>query len=949
VELLQYLDSKDPQGYSLAPKCDQGSVPRFDNEGAGLVKLPGSAGPFARFVPTSQTRDRCRSIFVSETRPHPAKANHSMKTHSNEIRRRSSRRIHAIPTAVSAIALAALIPGSAALADGQIRFKVANSRTKAPLPGAVIKIEPQASEIDELQFSTASNGTVATGDLASGARSFEVSAIVNGVVYKKFKGRITVADDQVVDVEVLLDEQGFDVRETVSSLLRINVDDTSQSTFRDRKFFEYYPLAAGNRQNLGKSLRSIPGFVPGAVNQLHARGEQSNVIASLDGFLLPPTLVGQAGGWLAPAAIETVSARTGGYGAHLGGASGSILDIGLRPTISGNPKNPLEPISEWSLSTGDFGTREGTFTIARQRGDQPGTRGDVGYFLTFAKRDTSNVLESPQPGRQNANNGGGADTILGKIDFQLGNGTEITTLVHHGFSRTGVANRTGLGGAFGVNDGYGFGGLSDAGSFTDLNGVVHNQEVDGNRVFQRDLSRIFVTQIRKRFSTRLSGVVSVGTVRSGQEVTNQSPRADLANLPLDSNNEINPSVVNRYDSQQFQADFTLGEPSSAHTLRYGLLVRDTVGGDTARLFPNSLAALGAVLNTSPFLTSLFDLSRFGANNTVPVLFIERAQQYNAFYVSDAWKLNTSLRLDLGVRYETYNQKERYYNGVPVQPSIVRNSRSESAASPRVNLLWQMPRKAKLLGLRLGGTQPTVLRAGYNQVLSPTLSAGNVGNFGTGSLAANLDPLAAQRTKQTDFSIERQLRRQNVKLGWYSKTAEGAYGYQQLIDGPQTVGYSAGSLGRSEADGFEFSWEYNPRDFAPRVGELAAMPAGFNGFVVYNSGKVRIDGVNVPGFDQQSTLVGGLGYTLADGDSVVLSAYRGSGLAASAFSPTAGRQAITEVNLRILAAPNRSGGRTVEFAVENLADSRGVVNFASPVAGTRFQQGRRFVLTVSGKY
>ncbi|MFY7952800.1 MAG: hypothetical protein ACOVT5_09850, partial [Armatimonadaceae bacterium] len=157
--------------------------------------------------------------------------------------------------AVNALVVSVLLPGAAAWADGQIRFKVVNARTKEPLPGAVIKIDPTSSEIDELQFKTASNGSIATGDLSSGPRTFEVSAIVNGVVFKKFKGRVTIGDDQVAEVEVLLEEQGFGVRETVTSLLRLNPDDLSQSTFRDRKFFEYYPLAAGNRQSLGKSLR----------------------------------------------------------------------------------------------------------------------------------------------------------------------------------------------------------------------------------------------------------------------------------------------------------------------------------------------------------------------------------------------------------------------------------------------------------------------------------------------------------------------------------------------------------------------------------------------------------------------------------------------------------------------------------------------------------------------
>ncbi len=544
--------------------------------------------------------------------------------------------------AVNALVVSVLLPGAAAWADGQIRFKVVNARTKEPLPGAVIKIDPTSSEIDELQFKTASNGSIATGDLSSGPRTFEVSAIVNGVVFKKFKGRVTIGDDQVAEVEVLLEEQGFGVRETVTSLLRLNPDDLSQSTFRDRKFFEYYPLAAGNRQSLGKSLRSIPGFVPGSVNQLHTRGEQSNVITSIEGFLLPPTLTGQAGGWINPNVVETVSARTGGYGAHLGGASGSILDIGLRPTLSGNPKDPLLPVTEWSLSTGDFGTREGNLTISRQRGDQPGTRGDVGYLLSFSKRDSANVLESPQPGRQNVNNAGGADTIFGKIDFQLSSGTEVSTIFHNGFSRTGVANRTGLLGEFGVNDGFGFGGLSTGARFCGL-----NQDTEGGRVFQRDESQMMVTQIRKRFSPKLYAVISAGTVKTGQDISSTTPRADLTTLPVDSNNEYIPGVRNRYESQQFQADFTLGQPSSIHTFRYGLLVRDTIGGDTARLYPQSQTALSALLGISPFLGGIFDPARFGSSSTVPVLFAERAQQYNAFYLSDTWKLNTSMRFDLG--------------------------------------------------------------------------------------------------------------------------------------------------------------------------------------------------------------------------------------------------------------------------------------------------------------
>ncbi|MFM2223522.1 MAG: hypothetical protein RLZZ78_1779, partial [Armatimonadota bacterium] len=67
-----------------------------------------------------------------------------------------------------------------------------NAKTGKAIPGAVIRIEPAASEIDELQFKAGESGVASTGDLVSGERVFTVTAIVEGMVYRPFKGKVTV-------------------------------------------------------------------------------------------------------------------------------------------------------------------------------------------------------------------------------------------------------------------------------------------------------------------------------------------------------------------------------------------------------------------------------------------------------------------------------------------------------------------------------------------------------------------------------------------------------------------------------------------------------------------------------------------------------------------------------------------------------------------------------------
>ena len=108
----------------------------------------------------------------------------------------------------TASALSLLLPAASAWADGQIKFKVVDSRTGKLLPGAVIVIKAGPRDLDDSQFNTSSVGVVTTGDLDSGERSYTARALVNGISYKVVSGKITVVDNQTVDVEIKLEAQG---------------------------------------------------------------------------------------------------------------------------------------------------------------------------------------------------------------------------------------------------------------------------------------------------------------------------------------------------------------------------------------------------------------------------------------------------------------------------------------------------------------------------------------------------------------------------------------------------------------------------------------------------------------------------------------------------------------------------------------------------------------------
>lgn len=846
--------------------------------------------------------------------------------------------------------LSLMIPSGAAFADGMLKFDVVSAKTGKAIPGAVIRIEPAASEIDELQFKAGDNGAVVTGDLVSGERVFTVTAIVEGMVYRPFKGKVTVVDNDTVTIRVAMVEQGFKTVEVVDNVVRINLDDPSSRTYRDKALMHGTALGAGNGQSLNRVLRSVPGLNADPLGGLISRGEHNPAQFYVDGFQLPARVTGSAGQWIDLAFIETLTARTGGHSAAYGGGSSAIIDLGLSPAISpyGTPVRPAETFVR--TTNGDFGTSENLITVSKQRPRVSTARTDIGYVLGVSNRTTANASLSPQTGGAAPNAGGSSNNAFGKVEVRINPSTEISSTFALGSAVTGIGNRTGLGPSFN-GTGFGFGGALDT-----VGGGLSQSDL-GLDVTQRDNSELFITQIRKQQGGGRSATFTVGVSKQTQSTTNNNVPVLQGSLPAESSIEFLPSVYQNYRTTGVQADFVV--PSGSRTTRYGIALQSMGGGESMYLNPQSAAAITALGNMGGQLAN-----RFGpdSNGRIPVIYANRKSEYAAAYYQIG-KSTGSLRWNAGLRGETFDQTNFFAletpNFDPNSPDafgnpIQRGARTSAKISPRFNALYILPKDGtfKLLGLRLFGygvSQPGALRFSYNQLFTPALGQGAmaIGQTSTDPLAY---PTKPQTTDQYDLSIERQFGTQTLKLGTYVKVNNDAVGYQQIVPGPQATGFTTTSLGKVRADGVELTYTLNPRNEV-NPGNVGAL-SGTTGFLTLSNQKVRVDnattGVYSPEFDQRTSVVAGFSQGIGGGTRLGLSYAYGSGMTASQFLGS-NRTSLNEVNARVQFGHKLFGAVSVEASVENLLNANSLVSYGSAFAGTRFQQGRRALLTLSAKY
>lgn len=304
------------------------------------------------------------------------------------------------------------------------------------------------------------------------------------------------------------------------------------------------------------------------------------------------------------------------------------------------------------------------------------------------------------------------------------------------------------------------------------------------------------------------------------------------------------------------------------------------------------------------------------SSTTPTLQVHRSGFYRAAYVQDTWQPSKRFTLNYGLRADWYKQSQNLD-----QPTI-----STIVLSPRLNFSYSLDKQ-------------TALRWSYDRIFNtPPLAQGAVVG----------EPIQPETLDQYDVSVERQLAPgQTVKLAYYIKNIHNQVDVGLLVPGSQIGLYSGVTFQYGGVHGIEFSYDITP-----------TKSYGWDAYLNYSYSIARPNGVDntgapVPDFndhDQRNTVGLGVAYTWKSAASAALTLNYGSGLASSMVTLDGKRTPRTQIDLRLTTGPRvfkGSGG--VGLDIENLLDDHTVINFQSGFSGTRFQSGRRVLLSVFGNF
>ena len=890
-----------------------------------------------------------------------------------------------------------------------------------PIVGAAVNL---SSETERPQSTTTGFDGLANFPQAPAA---VYSVSVSAVGYKSsLPQTVTATTGQKTFLDIFLDPVASGVVDAGNRIELLDRRNTSEYAIRSRavprdsrlgtSFWTDFPVGAGNAQSLARILRSVPGFVPNSLNQVHARGESPITNALyLDGFLVPQFAalpVNRA--FLLPNAVDSLEIQTGGYAPETGQASGSAIKVTTRAT-------PYYITGNLDIRAGEYNTVENYLTIggslngvrdslkardAAQKGnlrvvggqqvigdrvlppaDAPANvlnNRNISFLLTASQRYTDYGSETPQPGGKSANNILESDLLFGKFVYTLNQNTEVSALLNYVSGRTQSPNRTGEGDPQGI--GFGYGGLQ-----TRASGLL-SQDAAGLGIRQKDNNYVNVLNIKHRDKKGGQLSSSFAITRSALDIDTEGTAfpARLNNLPLDNSVAFLPTLNSKYDQVALQFDYTLApfvgrKRGDTHEVKLGVIYHDITANEGYQFIPQSQTSLNALAAIEPaFLPAgNFNGGRYTLTGNDPqarVITTSREGYYGGVYLQDTWRVAAPLTINYGVRGDFYQMNIKEIKTEVTSYGGNKDDVGSHEFSPRANLALVLPKTSRLKFLRFLSNQTTILRASYNRLfVTPSLGQGDIipnqgaRAFipGVGLGGGGLPPIVGrsvvpQTTDLYDASLERQFSSRVVAKGTvYHKDITNAVASKQLIPLLQTGLVSTTNLGSVTVDGGEFSLELLP----PAQGKN-----GFHGYLTYANATAapksenevdnlgRSNSAPFLEWDQNNTLNIGAAYTTKTGASLGLNFYYGDGLYASALTNNGvivrdaeggKRDSIQELNLR-LASGLRSFRRNraqigFEVQVENLTNSRARLNYQSYLTGTRYQQERRVLGAITGRF
>lgn len=693
----------------------------------------------------------------------------------------------------------------------------------------------------------------------------------------------------------------------------------------------------------------VQGVASDSAGQQHVRGEHAEIAYVIDGVLLPDTLSGRQGAIVVPSTIQTLSFLSGAYAPEFGGQTAAVLDI---TTVPGARK----PHADVNFEGGTYDTTNGDLTWEGPLGKK------ASYVFNMTGSRSRNAIEPQQPDNQTAHNAGSDQSYFGKFRVTPTPKDTLTLTMSSAPSTLQIGNRSGLPASFAsAGQGFGFQGLRNQNGVRpdvvtdptspnfngDLLGAqtlqLGSQQQAGQDITQREINEFATLNYTHKLSSRDTGQLAVTFLHSGQDVRNQNPIYDTLNLPVDNSIEYNPVAVRNAHHVQFAGSVNMDR--GRHKVKTGFLLDDQSGQESYQISADSQLSLDTLAALAPNLapTGGYQAQLDAQGNpikdnggnpvyvkdvngnpvylptsrTSPILHVHRAGFYRAAYAQDTWRASRKFTVNYGLRSDWYRATQSL--GQSVVDTIT--------VSPRINMSYAL-------------NPQTSLRASYNRLFNtPPLAQGAV----VGA------PIQPETLDQYDLSIQHQLGpNQTVTLAYYVKDIHNQVDTGLLIPGSQIGLYSAVNFQIGGVHGIEFAY-----DIAPKKGR-SGVDAYFNyTYSIAKPGGLDNTGAPVPQYndhDQRNTIGTGLTYDWASGAALGFELQYGSGLASSAVYPSTLRTPRSQVNLHANLAPralNNRGG--VNLEIVNLFDDRTVINFQSAFSGTRFQQGRRILLSVSGNF
>jgi hypothetical protein len=860
---------------------------------------------------------------------------------------RSAPSVIAAGAAVGALILPLSAVPARADVVGQIRFVV--TLQGAPVAGATITLTDPTNVHADIVLTTDSKGRATSPFLEN--HTWRVSTEDQDPKTKEYLTQpdarnIAVAADTVVDVEIKL----LPVVKS-SSTVRVKQNlvktgNTASDTVRSQTQLQDVPANAGDPQQLSLIMRTVPGFAQDSANQAHPRGEHASTSFYLNGFEIPAALQGRLGAFLAPEAIQSLDVMTGSYAPEYGGETAAVLNLTLRA-------GTIDPFVDAKVGGGTFNTFSGSVSAGGQFGAPTGgvdTHGDVAkrfsYLFDATEYNTDNSVESPQPDDQTTHNHGQSATVFTNIQESLGQNDSLGLILNFAPANTQIANRAGLPSQFAnVGQGYGYGGFQSAGATTtaaDGSTVpLLSQQAEGQDIYQLDNNGFGTLQWRKQFSDNSTGVFSAGYNENRINIENHNPAAftnpvvSSNSLPEDNSIEFSPTVLRDIKTSEFGAGIT-DVLSEQHIFKYGGLAQLFHGNESYQFIPGSQIALDNLAAIDPALAPAGSFSTTGATDAdgnpvytvstpsaTPTVSLTKQGYYAAGYAQDTWKPSRRFTMNYGLRLDSYHETQSLAGSQPV---------NHTELSPRINTATVI---APL----------TILRLSYNHLMTiPAQTTGSV--IGEGVIPQISDMYEADLEKQIGQD-------QTVKVAHYQKYSRHELDTGILIPFTQIGAYETDQFSTSYSGGTEFSYNYQPRS---NVG-----PSGFLNYVNSiakphgdQNGDPAIPAPDYNDHDQLNTIGVGGDYTLHNGAFGGLSYYFGSGVESSRVLdplqptpvPIPPRVEHQEVDVRFSTGPHLwKSGVGADLDVANLFDSRQVLNFNSGFSGTRFQQGRRIILSV----